>query len=320
MATYILRRLVQTVVLLLFLSGLIFFILHLVPGGPFDLLSLSNPRITDTQIKQLEILLGLDKPIHERYFSWLWKAITGDLGSSWGVSYGQSVGELIVSRLGNTLILTGVSMAVSMAIALPVGVYSAIKQRTWIDYFVTFFSFFGISMPTFWFGVMLLILFSVRFDWFHAGGVSCAGLENDFGDRLNHMVLPVVVLSMVNVAQWSRYIRSSMLDVLHQDYLRTARAKGLSERVVIVKHAVRNALIPVVTLIGLEIPLLFGGAIITEQIFAWPGMGRLYYDGVMNSDWPLVQGIMVIMASLVVLSNLLADVFYSIVDPRIKHG
>jgi len=305
--------------LLLLISALVFFILHLTPGGPLDELRMSNPRITQEHIKQLEALLGLNRPIHERYIVWLMNVIRGDWGTSWQVGTGQPVISIITSRIGNTLQLMAVALGASILLALPIGIYSSLRQYSWIDHVVTGLSFFGMSMPTFWLGVMMLIIFAVVLKWFPAGGMSTVGMENDLMDRLRYLVLPATVLCLFNIASWSRYIRSSMLDVLGQDYLRTARAKGLRENVVIVKHALRNALIPFITMVGLTLPDLFGGAIITETIFAWAGMGRLYYDAIMASDWPIVQAVMVILAFLVIASNLLADVLYAVVDPRIRY-
>ncbi|MDA8186529.1 MAG: ABC transporter permease [Dehalococcoidales bacterium] len=319
MQYFLIRRVTQMAVLMLFISALIYLILNLVPGGPFDALRFANPRISAEHVKQLERLLGLDRPIHERYFIWLMNVVRGDWGESWGVSYGQPVLEIIQSRLGNTLILMGTSLVFSVIIALPIGIYSAIRQYSPIDYLVTTLSFFGMSMPTFWFGIMMLIVFAVGLRWLPAGGISTPGMEGDILDRLRHLALPATVLSLFNVAGWSRYIRSSMLEVLGQDYLRTARAKGLAEQTVVIKHALRNALIPFITLVGLTLPDLFGGAIITETIFAYSGMGILYYNAIMASDWPLVQAIMVMLAFLVVASNLFADVLYAFVDPRIRY-
>ncbi|MHB1005625.1 MAG: ABC transporter permease [Chloroflexota bacterium] len=318
MRNYLMRRLVEMVVLMFFISALVYIILSFVPGGPLDMIIFNNPRVTPAEVKRLAELLGLDKPLHERYFVWLVDMIRGDWGTSWGVAYGRPVTEIITARLGNTLILMTASVALSVIIAVPIGIYSAIRQYSWADYFVTSLSFFGMSMPTFWFGIMLIVIFAVGLGWFPTGGVVDYGSEGDIINRVRHLVLPVIVLSLYNVATWSRFVRSSMLEVLRQDYMRTARAKGLLENVVIIKHGLRNALIPVLTMLALEIPNLFSGAIITENVFSYPGMGRLFWDGVMAADWPVVQGLVVITAFLVIASNLLADVSYAVVDPRIR--
>lgn len=318
MRNYLIRRLGEMVLLLFLISALVYVILSFVPGGPFDMLIFGNPRITPAEVKRLEQMLGLDQPLHVRYVQWLGDVVQGDWGESWGIAYGRPVTEVIFTRLNNTLTLMVTAVAISVLIAIPVGIVSAIRQYSWTDYFVTSLSFFGMSMPTFWFGIMLIVIFAVGLGWFPTGGVYEYGKEGDIVDRIRHIVLPVTVLSLYNVATWSRFVRSSMLEVLRQDYMRTARAKGLRENVVIIRHGLRTALIPVLTMLALEIPNLFSGAIITENVFSWPGMGRLYWDAVMAADWPVVQGLVVITAFLVIASNLLADVSYAIVDPRIR--
>ncbi|MHB1414212.1 MAG: ABC transporter permease [Chloroflexota bacterium] len=319
MRNYLIRRLGEMVILLLLISGLVFVILSFVPGGPLDMLIFGNPRITPGEIQRLTQMLGLDKPLHVRYVEWLTDVIRGDWGDSWRVAYGRPVTEIIFSRLDNTLVLMTLATLTSVAIALPIGIISAIRQYSWTDYFVTSLSFFGMSMPTFWFGIMLIVIFAVGLHWFPTGGVVDYGYEGDLLNRVRHLVLPVTVLSLYNVATWSRFVRSSMLEILRMDYMRTARAKGLRENVVVIKHGLRNALIPVITMLALEIPNLFSGAIITENVFSYPGMGRLFWDAVMAADWPVVQGLVVITAFLVIASNLVADVTYAVVDPRIRY-
>jgi peptide/nickel transport system permease protein len=322
MRAFLIRRLFQNAVLLLFISALVFFILHLVPGGPFDQLRLDpsgSAAAQEAQIKRLNQLIGLDKPLHERYITWLRNFVRGDWGTSWAVAFGQPVWKIVEARMGNTFLLMGLAALVSLLIALPIGIISAVKQYSVWDYVITGFSFFGLSMPTFWFGVMMLIVFSVVWPLFPAGGAQNIGRDTTLLERMRYLALPVAVLSLTQVAGWSRFIRSSMLEVLRQDYMRTARAKGASRWRVILKHGLRNAILPVITLIGLEIPQLFGGAIITESIFSWPGMGRLFFQGINASDWPLVQAIVMISAALVVLGNLFADICYALVDPRIRY-
>lgn len=322
MQAYIIRRLLQSVLLILLISALVFFILNLAPGGPLSGLrfTVSARDYSEASVQRYKEMLGLDKPVHLRYFYWLGNMLRGDWGRSWTVSSGHSVLELIMSRLGPTLMLTVSAALLSLILGLLIGIVSAVKQYSFIDTAATVFSFVGISLPTFWFGLMMIVLFSVQLGWLPASGMTEYGKEGDWGNRLQHMVMPVVVLSLINVAGWSRYIRASLLSVMQQDYLRTARAKGLSEKMVLVRHALRNALIPVVTLMGLEIPALFGGAIVTETIFAWPGMGRLYWQALGSSDYPLAQGLLFVTAILVVLSNLLADIGYAVVDPRVRLG
>jgi len=319
MRRFILRRLAQSVVMLLLISVLVFGILQLVPGGPLDQLAFSNPLITPEQLHNLERLLGLDRPAHERYFIWLLSILHGDFGSSWAVYIGKPVFGAIMERLPLTLLLLGTAVLISLLIAIPLGIFSAIRQYSRLDYAVTGMSYFGLSMPTFWFGLMMIIIFSVELHWLPTSGVTTPITGGDIVDRIRHLIMPASVLALINIAHWSRYIRSSMLEILKQDYVRTARAKGLIERVVIVRHALRNGLIPLITLVGLEIPVLFGGAVVTETIFSWPGMGRLFYDALLQSDWPIVQGILLISALLVLLGNLFAEVMYAVVDPRIRY-
>jgi peptide/nickel transport system permease protein len=280
-----------------------------------------------------------------RYFRWLGKVVKGDLGQSWTLKPGTPVVELIWNRLGYTVLLMGLSTLLAILLAVPIGIYSAVKQYSVSDYSVTALAFFGQSMPTFWTGLMAIAIFSVALGWFPTGGVRAAGAEGDiiealgrivtFGrlypelagkelssilDGLRHVALPALVLTYFNMAGWVRYTRTSMLEVLRQDYMRTARAKGLRERVVILKHGLRNALIPLITILALAIPGLFGGAIITETIFSWPGMGRLNIDAISVVDWPVVQGLLVIEAFLLIFSNLAADIMYAVVDPRIQYS
>jgi len=363
MSTYIFRRLIQSLVLLFFISWLIYMLLNLAPGGPFDMLALSNPRITQSQVDRLNALLDLHKPLlpgkycpefegedvpcrfdQGRYIRWVTKVLQGDWGTSWTMKVGQPVTGLIMGRLGYTFLLMGLSTLLAILIAVPIGIYSAVRQYSAGDYVMTTIAFFGQSMPTFWTGLMAMAIFAVALNWFPTGGVRTTGMEGDivealaniftFGrsypelagkqiptilDGLRHLALPVMVLAFFNMAVWSRYTRSSMLEVMRQDYMRTARAKGLVERVVIIKHGLRNALIPLITILALTIPALFAGAIITESIFSWPGMGRMYIDAISNVDWPVVQGLLVITAGLTIFSNLLADIMYAVVDPRIHY-
>jgi len=319
MRAFIIRRLGQSALLLLFISLLIFGILQLVPGGPLDELAFGNPHMTAEQFHNLEKLLGLDRPAYERYFVWLFNVLHGDFGSSWAVYYGRPVLRTILERVPLTLELMVSSIGLSLLIAIPIGILSAVRQYSRLDYGVTGLSYFGLSMPTFWFGLMMIVIFSVVLRWLPTSGVTTPLTGGDLVDRIRHLIMPVIVLSLVNIAGWSRYIRSSMLEVMKQDYVRTARAKGLIERFVVMKHALRNALIPVITLLGLEIPVLFGGAVITETIFSWPGMGRLFVDAINQTDWPVVQGILLFSALLVLMGNLLADVMYAVVDPRIRY-
>lgn len=363
MGSYIFRRFIQSIVLLFFISALIYAILNLVPGGPFDLIRQANPRVTQTQIERLNALLDLDKPIFPgeycprignqqeacrmdqgRYLRWLGRVASGNFGRSWTVQTGVPVMDIIGYRLSYTLVLMIIVEVLAFFLALPVGVYSAVHQYSKTDYAVTAFAFFGQSMPTFWTGMLAMSLFSVALGIFPTGGVKTSGMPGDIveaiahiftlgsaypqlagrvweviGDGIWHMALPALVLIYYSLAGWIRYTRAAMLEVLRQDYMRTARAKGLSEQLVILRHGLRNTLIPIITLLALTIPNLFAGAIITETIFSWPGMGRQLIDAINGVDWPVVQGILVVSSAVIVFSNLLGDVLYAFVDPRIKY-
>jgi peptide/nickel transport system permease protein len=259
--------------------------------------------------------------------------IFGDFGNSWRLNRDRPVSDLLVSRLDKTVELMGISALLALLIGVPLGVYSAVRQYSRFDYFFTTLAFMGTSMPTFFFGILAILIFSIlpyRAGWFYLPAGSAAAFRDytipglgliDAGsmfDRFLHLILPVFVLTIVNVAGWSRYIRASMLEVLRQDYVRTARAKGLVERVVILKHALRNGLIPFVTLVVFTLPALVGGAIITETIFSWPGMGRLYFLALGDADYPVAMAVIFIIAVLTVIATLLRDILYTIVDPRIK--
>ena len=280
-----------------------------------------------------------------RYFRWLGKVAQGNFGQSWTMQTGSPVLGMIGQRLPYTLLLMIGSTLLAMVIAIPVGIYSSVNQYSLSDYIVTALTFFGQAMPTFWTGLMAMAIFAVGLGLFPTGGVRTAGNEGDIVealgriftlgrsypelkgkelasilDGMHHIALPMLVLTFFNMAIWTRYTRASMLEVLRQDYMRTARAKGLKERLVIMKHGLRNALIPLITILALTIPGLFAGAIITESIFSWPGMGRMQIDAIAGVDWPVVQGILVIEAFLVIFANLLADVLYAVVDPRIQYS
>ncbi len=321
MRSYLLRRFAQMAVLLIFVTAMIYFILNLFPGGPFEeLLFSADPREADpANVARLQQMLGLDRPWYERYLTWLGDMLTGNWGKSWTMAVGVSVGELIKQRLTNTLQLTVAATIVSLLLGLAIGIYSAVKQYSLGDNVATAFSFAGQSMPTFWFGLVVIIIFAVRLRWLPAGDVNAPGHADDILDRMQHLILPVAVLSLIQVALWSRFVRSSMLEVLRADFLRTARAKGVPERLVLAKHALRNALIPVITIVGLDIPNIFSGAIVTETIFSYPGMGKLYFDSVLRHDIPVSMGVLALIAFLVIASNLLADVLYAVADPRIRY-
>lgn len=272
--------------------------------------------MTPEDTERLRALYGFDRPMHERYALWLWQTLQGNLGHS--LSVGRPVGELIASALPATLLLSGVSLAVAVVVAIPLGIVAAVKRNSMLDRMLTTVSFFGLSLPVFWFGLMLIILFAVLLRWLPAGGMLTPG-HSSLTDLARHLILPVIALSTSIMAQLVRYTRSSMIGVLHLDYVRTARAKGVAEPVVITKHAFRTALIPVVTLLGMLIPRLVGGAAVTESVFSWPGLGRLAVSAAFNQDYSTIMGITLVISVVVVVSNLVVDLLYAKLDPRVSY-
>ena len=317
MGRYIARRLIQAVPLLFGISVISFAILKAVPGGPTAAYE-GNPSFTDEDLRRLEAAFGLDQPVHMQYVNWFTRFIQGD----WGYSYssGQPVLQLIFERLPNTLYLTLVAYLVVLLVAIPVGVLTATRQYSVFDHVVTGSTFAFLSTPTFWLGLLLIIAFGLQLRWFPLGGIGTVGRDFDLLDRLHHLVLPVATLALVQIGSYTRFLRASMLETVHQDFMRTARAKGLIERVIVIRHALKNAAIPLVTVAALDLPDLFAGALVTEQIFGWPGMGRLFWDSATRSDYPVLMGILAITSALIVLANLLADVLYGYLDPRIRYS
>jgi peptide/nickel transport system permease protein len=312
-----------TIPLLLLISIILFGILSEAPGGPLTPY-LQNPHITEADIARLKHNLGLDQPVPIQYLHWLNNVVHGDFGYS--TSNSETAMDAIKDRIPASLELMGTSIVVALIFGVIFGIVSAIKQYSWVDYLITTLAFFGQSMPVFWFALMLQLAFSVYgftgFGYHIALPSSSMSSSDtfDLGDRIEHLILPVAVLSLLYLAGFSRFMRSSMLEVIHSEYIRTASAKGLSRFTVIMKHAFRNALIPIVTILALTIPDLVGGAIVTEKIFAWPGTGRLFIDALGQFDFSLLMGIMCLSALLVVLSNLLADIAYALLDPRVKYS
>lgn len=313
MGTYIIRRLFQAAILLFIVSVVTFLLIHAAPGGPS---LLSNPELSKAQAEAMARNLGLRDPLPVQYARWLGHLLRGNLGNSYSTS--QPVLSLIEERLPNTLLLGAVAVILAVLAAVPLGVVSATRRNSGLDRFITGLSFVGISVPVFWLGIMLVILFAVQWGVLPAGGMYTVGAKFSFVDRIKHLLLPALVLMTAELAALVRYTRSGMISVLSEDYVRTARAKGLQGRQVIFTHALRNALIPVVTLIGVRIPLLVGGAAITETVFSWPGMGRLAVDAATTRDYPVVLGTTITVAAVVVLSSLVIDLLYAYLDPRIR--
>jgi peptide/nickel transport system permease protein len=319
MSAYLLRRILQMIPILLGVTIITFIIIN-AKGSPFQSI-MFDPRIRPEDIARLEKSYGLDKPVVERYFIWLKALLQGDLGIS--LQNRQDVSTRILDVLPNTLRLAISSIILAFVIALPIGILAAVRRNSIFDRIVNVFSVASFAIPTVWLGLMLIILFAVKFrEWglpfLPVGGTEDLRNGGDFKDRIEHMILPVAALTIPQVGVWVSYIRSSMLEVLHQDYIRTAQAKGLTQRVVMLGHAFRNALLPIITIVGLSIPDIFGGALITESVFAYSGMGLLTINAIDDKDYPLVMGTTLIYAVLVLIGNLLSDILYTVADPRIR--
>jgi peptide/nickel transport system permease protein len=319
MGRYILRRLAISVPVLLLVTIIAFGLVDLAPGDPVT--ALINPttraEMGPEWVADRQEQLGLNKPVAIRYILWLRELVQGNLGYS--LVSGQPVGDQILGRIGPTMLLMGSAIVLGTLIGVPLGVISAIRQYSGLDYVTTVLGLLSISAPTFFVGLALMYFFAVNLGWFPTSGMRTLGVDPSTTDLLRHMVLPVTVLTLAHTPLSMRYARSSMLEALRQDYVVTARAKGLREQVVLVRHALRNALIPLITIIGVSLPELLSGAVITETIFQWPGMGLLALRAVNGRDYPLVLGIILITAAMVLISNLIADVLYAVADPRIRY-
>ena len=308
--------------LLIGITIICFTVMHLAPGSPTDLQTQMNPRVSAEAKERLRTMYELDKPLHQQYWSWVKKLAVLDLGKSFSSDH-RPVADKILERLPITILLNILSMLLILLIAIPIGILSAVHQDSPFDKITSVFVFVGFAIPTFWLALLLMIFFGVNLSWLPISGIRSLNYEYlpagaAFWDLIKHLILPVLLSAVGGLAGLSRYMRSNMLEVIRQDYIMTARAKGLSERVVIYKHALRNALLPVITILGLSIPGLIGGSVIFETIFAIPGMGQLFYMSVMARDYPVVMGILFIGAALTLLGNLIADVSYAVADPRIR--
>jgi len=324
MLSYITKRLLLLLPLLLGITLISFVVIHLAPGEPTDLQTQLNPQASSELQQRLRVQYGLDQPLYVQYGKWLGRLLQLDFGESFATDR-RPVLDKIVERLPVTILLNLLSIGVILSISVPLGVLSAIRRNSLFDRTTTVVVFAGFAMPSFWLALLLMDWFGVRLGWLPVSGLKSLGYEYlaagaQLVDRISHLILPVFISAIGGVAGFSRYMRSNMLEVIRQDYILTARAKGLSEHTVIYKHALRNALLPVITILGLSIPGLIGGSVIFETIFAIPGMGKLFYDGVMMRDYPLIMGILVMGAVLTLLGNLLADICYALADPRIRHG
>lgn len=316
MTAYIARRVLQMIPLIFGITVVLFAVIQAAPGGPEAALLESGRFIDPDVIEAYRERLGVDQPVHIQYVRWLGGALQGDLGISFGTT--RPVTDMILERLPATLELMGASFLLAALLAFALGTLSAVKQYSWFDHLGTGFSFVGIAMPVFWFALILQLVFGVWLRWLPVSGTETVG-AGGLGDHLLHLIMPAVVLSLRYVAGWSRYLRSSLLAALRADYVRTARAKGLPEAVVVGVHALRNALIPVVSVMALNLAGLFSGAVITETVFAWPGIGRMFVQAMFARDYPLLMGILLLGSVMVVVFNLVADVIYGVLDPRIRY-
>lgn len=310
------RRLLIAIPVLIGVTIFNFIIINMAPGNPVEMFV--NPDATPAQIELEKERMGLNDPMVIQYFRWMNSLLHGDLGYSYSTY--EPVTQVLLERMGPTLLLMGLALFFGLLIAIPIGILSATKQYSKLDYATTGFSFLGISIPHFFLGLGAIYIFSVQLQLLPTGGMMTLGSGGGFVDRVEHLILPVFVLATGIAGKKIRYVRASMLDVLGQDYLRTARAKGLREFVVTNKHALKNALIPIITVIGLEIPLLIGGAVITEQVFQWPGMGLLTIQSIMSRDYPTLMAINLLTAVIVLVANFATDILYSVADPRIKNN
>ena len=317
MYRYLTDRMVQSAIVLAIMSFVIYWLMGLMPGDPIDLMISANPKLTPEDAQRLRALYGLDVPIAERYWNWLTSALVGDLGFS--RLHAKPVLTVIWPALGNTILLLGLSFFFSLLIAIPAGVIAAVRQYTKVDYVINLFSFLAISVPSFWLALILITVFSVMFGILPAGGTETIGVDSIW-DKAKFLILPVATLTLLNLGSHTRFTRAEMIQTLRQDYIRTVRAKGAPERRVIFRHALRNALIPVVTIIALDFGFLFSGALTIEIVFAFPGMGKLIFDSIMGNDFNLALVALLLATAMTLAANLLADLTYGWLDPRISYG
>lgn len=313
MSKYIIKRILVAIPVLIGITIIDYAIMCLA-GSPLEMLQ--GARISQEAVEAKKIAMGLDKPFYIQYLVWMGQLLQGNMGYS--IKTYQPVSEMIASHLGPTLLLMGVSLIVSMLISIPAGIYSAVHQYSRGDYAVVTASFLGSSIPGFFLSLLMVYLFTVKLGWLPSSGMTTLGTSGGFLDVAKHMVMPVIVLAFSMAGTNIRYIRSAVLEILQQDYLRTARAKGIGHFLVINKHALRNALIPIVTVFGMQIPVLFGGQVIIEQIFSWPGLGLMTMSAITSRDYPVIMGVCLLSAIVVLVGNLVTDILYALVDPTIQ--
>ena len=316
MITFTLSRLIQSAFVLLIMSFVIYVLLGLMPGDPIDLMIGADPNVTAADVARLKALQGLDRPILERYGAWLENAVVGDFGYS--RLFAKPVLEVLGPRLLNSLVLMSISLLVALTIAIPAGIHAARRPGSWTDQVINLLCFAGISVPPFWLALLLILFFAVSLGALPASGMGTIG-ENGLLDRLPYMVLPILTLSAAGIAGYTRHVRAAMIEVLCEDYIRTARAKGVAEGRVVWRHALHNALLPVVTIVALDFGSLFSGALVTETMFSWLGMGKTIYDAVMGNDYNLALVGLLLATGITLLANILADIAYAWLDPRIHY-
>lgn len=318
MASYLIRRLFHALTILLGVSMLVFLFVELAPGDAVDAMMPPESMSTPAAKEAMRQRLGLDDPAPIRYARWLGRAVQGNFGYS--LTSRKPVTDIIMARLPKTLLLVGAAMIFSVIVGISIGILSAIKQYSFIDYIATFFAFFWLSIPGFFLSLLVIYIFAVRLDWFPVFGASSPGAAHPTLDRIHHLILPATVLGLELAAALTRYTRASLVEVMRADYMRTARAKGLKDWTVIVSHGLKNALIPIITVIAFRLPYLISGAIVIETVFQWPGLGLLTLDAANHKDYPLILAITMAVTVLVVISSFIADLAYSLADPRIRLG
>ena len=315
MFRYILKRLLYAIPVFLGITFVIYTLINLAPGGPLSVLAASG-EMSLSDLEALKISMGLDKPIVIRYFIWLGDLLHGDFGISYRTS--QEVSLMISQRIMPSLMLTGTGILAAMLVGVPLGIISAYKPNSVWDHISTFISFIGASVPNFFLSLLLIYVLAVKLKWFPTSGMQSSGMSGNLLDLLHHLALPAFVCGIQPIGNYIKQTRSSVLEVLNEEYIKTARSKGLTNVVIVLKHAFRNALIPIVTTISLSIPVLIGGAVVTEQIFAWPGIGSLMITAITSRDYPVIMGVAVLICGVVLVANLILDLIYAALDPRIK--
>jgi len=313
---YTLRRILLTIPVVLIAATIVFFIVQLMPGDIVDRLTSPDQGLPTTGLLKQKEKLGLDQPAHVQYWNWLRRILQGNMGYS--LLTREPVIERIAQRVPATVTLMGTGMALGIGLAVPIGIVSATRQYSWLDHLITGFAFLAISIPAFFVGLGAIYVFALKLQLVPVGGLGTIGQES-IADSVKHLIMPMTVVSLPYIARYARFVRSSMLEVVHEQYVQTARSKGLLERVVILKHALPNALIPVITMVGMSFPWVFSGSVVIEKVFNWPGIGMLTIDALHQRDYPVIVGLNLIFACLVLIGNLMADIAYGLVDPRIRY-